>query len=125
MAIEPQKEPGKQAPQPDVQPGRTPMEIPQDKNIPEKETPPMQLAPGRGAIGGASGLSGMLCYSPSDDGTPAPGAMLKNLKGIGPWPIDGAGDETQMGTRKPLSECYFPSLRARLRYPDLSSPSWE
>jgi hypothetical protein len=48
MAIEPQKEPGKQAPQPDVQPGRTPREIPQNKDIPEKETPPMQLAPGRG-----------------------------------------------------------------------------
>ena len=43
MAIEP-KEPGKQAPQPDVQPGRTPREIPQNKDIPEKETPPMQLA---------------------------------------------------------------------------------
>ena len=48
MAIETQKEPGKQAPQPDVQPGRTPREIPQNKDIPEKETPPMQLAPGRG-----------------------------------------------------------------------------
>ena len=48
MGIEPQKEPGKQAPQPDVQPGNTPREIPQDKDIPQKETPPMQLAPGRG-----------------------------------------------------------------------------
>jgi hypothetical protein len=66
--------------------------IPQNKDIPEKETPPMQLAPGRGGNWGASGLSGMLCYRPSDDGTPAP--MLKNLKGIGPWPTDDAGDET-------------------------------
>ena len=53
MAVEPQKEPGKQAPQPDVQPGRTPREIPQDKDIPEKETPPMQFAPGRGGNCGA------------------------------------------------------------------------
>jgi hypothetical protein len=48
MAVEPQKEPGKQAPQPDVQPGNTPREIPQDKDIPEKQMPPMQLALGRG-----------------------------------------------------------------------------
>jgi hypothetical protein len=48
MAMEPPQEPGKQAPQPDVQPGRTPREIPQDKDIPERETPPTQLASGRG-----------------------------------------------------------------------------
>jgi hypothetical protein len=41
MAIEPQKkEPEIQPPQPDVQPGHTPREIPQNKDIPEKETPP-------------------------------------------------------------------------------------
>jgi hypothetical protein len=48
MANEPQKEPGKQAPQPDVQPGNTLREIPHDKDIPEKQMPPMQLVPGRG-----------------------------------------------------------------------------
>jgi hypothetical protein len=49
MAIEPQKkEPEVRPPQPDVQPDRTPREIPQDKDIPEKEMPPMQLAPRRG-----------------------------------------------------------------------------
>jgi hypothetical protein len=46
MAIEPQKnEPEVQPPQPDVQPDRTPREIPQDKDIPEKKMPPRQLAP--------------------------------------------------------------------------------
>jgi hypothetical protein len=49
MAIEPQKkEPEIEPPQPDVQPNRAPREIPQDKDIPEKEMPPMQLGPRRG-----------------------------------------------------------------------------
>jgi len=42
------KEPEVKPPQPDVQPDRTPREIPQDKDILEKEMPPMQLAPPRG-----------------------------------------------------------------------------
>jgi hypothetical protein len=49
MAIEPQKkEPEIQQPHFDVQPGSNPREIPQDKDIPEKETPPVQLGPWRG-----------------------------------------------------------------------------
>jgi hypothetical protein len=43
---------GVKPPQPDVQPDRTPREVPQDKDIPEKEMPPIQLAPRRGIIGG-------------------------------------------------------------------------
>jgi hypothetical protein len=49
MAIEQQKkEPEIEPPQPDVQPNRAPREIPQDKDIPEKEMPPMQFGPRRG-----------------------------------------------------------------------------
>jgi hypothetical protein len=44
MAITP-KEPQPDIPpqKPDIQPEPRPQEIPQDKDVPEKETPPMQL----------------------------------------------------------------------------------
>jgi hypothetical protein len=44
MANEPKKqEPDIPPRKPDIQPEPTPQEIPQDKNFPEKESPPMQL----------------------------------------------------------------------------------
>jgi hypothetical protein len=44
MATEPKKqEPDIPPKQPDIQPEPRPEEIPQDKDVPEKETPPMQL----------------------------------------------------------------------------------
>ena len=44
MAIEPKrKEPEIKPPGPDIQPDRTPAEIPQDKDMPEKEAPPTQF----------------------------------------------------------------------------------
>jgi hypothetical protein len=44
MATEPKrKEPEIKPPRPDVQPERTPSEIPQDKDTSEKEMPPTQF----------------------------------------------------------------------------------
>lgn len=44
MAKEPEKrEPDIPPKQPDIQPEPRPEEIPQDKDTPEKDTPPMQL----------------------------------------------------------------------------------
>jgi hypothetical protein len=44
MTPEPKKQQPDIPPQkPDIQPEPTPEEIPQDKNMPEKEAPPMQL----------------------------------------------------------------------------------
>jgi hypothetical protein len=44
MATEPKRqEPDIPAQKPDIQPEPTPQEIPQDKDVPEKQTPPMQL----------------------------------------------------------------------------------
>ena len=44
MATEPKrKEPDIPPQKPDIQPEPRPEEIPQDKNFPEKESPPMQL----------------------------------------------------------------------------------
>jgi hypothetical protein len=44
MANEPKKrEPDIPPKQPDIQPEPRPQEIPQDKDMPEKEFPPMQL----------------------------------------------------------------------------------
>jgi hypothetical protein len=44
MATEPKRPEPNIAPQkPDIQPEPTPQEIPQDKNVPEKQSPPMQL----------------------------------------------------------------------------------
>jgi hypothetical protein len=44
MATEPKKrEPDIPPKQPDIQPEPRPQEIPQDKDMPEKESPPMQL----------------------------------------------------------------------------------
>jgi hypothetical protein len=44
MATEPKrKEPEIKPPRPDIQPERTPAEIPQDKDAPEKEVPPTQF----------------------------------------------------------------------------------
>jgi hypothetical protein len=44
MATEPKRqEPDIPAQNPDIQPEPTPQEIPQDKDVPEKQSPPMQL----------------------------------------------------------------------------------
>ena len=44
MAIEPKRqEPDIPPRKPDIQPEPTPQEIPQNKDAPEKQTPPMQL----------------------------------------------------------------------------------
>jgi hypothetical protein len=44
MAIEPKKpQPDIPPPQPDIQPEPRPQEIPQDKDLPEKDAPPMQV----------------------------------------------------------------------------------
>ncbi len=44
MANEPKKkQPDIPEPNPDIQPEPRPEEIPQDKDIPEKESPPMQV----------------------------------------------------------------------------------
>ena len=44
MAIEPKRqEPDIPAQKPDIQPEPRPQEIPQDKNVPEKDSPPVQL----------------------------------------------------------------------------------
>ena len=44
MATEPKRqEPDIPAQKPDIQPEATPEEIPQDKDVPEKQSPPMQL----------------------------------------------------------------------------------
>jgi hypothetical protein len=44
MATEPKRqEPDIPAQKPDIQPEPTPQEIPQDKDVPEKQSPPMQL----------------------------------------------------------------------------------
>ena len=44
MATEPKRqEPDIPPPKPDIQPERRPEEIPNDKDIPQKEAPPMQV----------------------------------------------------------------------------------
>jgi len=46
MAVEPKRqepEPDIPPQKPDIQPEPRPQEIPQDKDVPEKESPPMQL----------------------------------------------------------------------------------
>jgi hypothetical protein len=44
MSAEPEKrEPDIPPQKPDIQPEPRPQEIPQDKDVPEKESPPMQL----------------------------------------------------------------------------------
>jgi hypothetical protein len=44
VATEPKRqEPDIPAQKPDIQPEPTPEEIPQDKDVPEKQSPPMQL----------------------------------------------------------------------------------
>jgi hypothetical protein len=44
MAPDPaRREPDIPPPKPDIQPEPGPQEIPQDKDVPEKEAPPMQL----------------------------------------------------------------------------------
>jgi hypothetical protein len=44
MASEPKRQEPDIPPQkPDIQPEPTPQEIPQDKDVPEKQSPPMQL----------------------------------------------------------------------------------